>query len=100
MSSLTVIRAVVYTSGRIYSGFEEQIGKKMEKKKRILGKSNEEAETGLLLGRNVRARFLLMRGMAYLNSCKGPMEKYFLKKYRPSNNRVCESERAWSSSTC
>ena len=32
-------------------------------------------QTGLLLGRNVRARFLLMRGMAYSNSCKGPMEK-------------------------
>ena len=74
MSSWTVIRIVVYTSGRIYSGFEEQIGKRMEKK-RILGKSNEEAETGLLFGRNVRARFLLMRGMAYSNSCKGPMEK-------------------------
>ena len=48
----------------------------MEKKERILGKSDEEAGTGLLLGRNVRARFLLMRGMAYSNSCKGPMEKY------------------------
>lgn len=32
MSSWTVIRIVVYTSGRIYSGFEEQIGKRMEKK--------------------------------------------------------------------
>ena len=78
MSPWTVIRIVVYTSGRIYSGFEEQIGKRMEKK-RILGKSNEEAETGLLLGRNVRARFLLMRGLAYSNSCKGPMEKYLKK---------------------
>ena len=34
---MTVIRAVVYTSSRIYSGFEEQIGKKMEKKKEYLG---------------------------------------------------------------
>lgn len=79
MSSLTVIRAVAYTSGRIYSGFEEQIGKKMAKKKKgeeHLG-SLMRKQTGLLLGRNVRARFLLMRGMAYSNSCKGPMEKYF-----------------------
>ena len=34
MSSLTVIRAVVYTSGRICSGFEELIGKKMAKRKK------------------------------------------------------------------
>ena len=74
------MRSVVYSGGRSYSGFEEQMGKEMEKNGKTLEKSDQEPKIGLQLERNVRARFLLMRGMAWSTAhAKGRCRKIFKK---------------------
>lgn len=71
-------------------GFEEQIGIKMEKKKNTW-KSDEEAGTGLLLGRNEGFRFLLMRVNGIFKLMQRAIGEILKKKETDQvTNRVCE----------
>lgn len=93
---VALIRAIVYSGSRSYRS-EEQIGRKWKTNMGHLNLARKQIE----LYRNVRARFLLMRGITCSTAhAKGQWRDLKKKKYRPSNNRVHERVRAWDLSTC